>query len=290
MKDKKKYLLLFPIFSVLVFLFFLRYQNPAYRLHSFMKSGKIADNQNFIDSLDFSFENNLTFVNIKKWNDTDTQTVYRFLFDTGSPTYFSKKLTKNLALSEKFEIQDANGQKKEIPFFFTDFKIQNTVFEHIGAGELDMKSPKIDGIIGANLMQHCVWQIDYPKRKIYFSNRLEMLPKQAKTHQISFIRNIFRIPSIYLTINRFPRRPMALVSSSYPAAIVLDEQFSNLRNSMLFSDNEADTFSTLALGDLTIKEVSTTFSQQGQCYLGSVFFKNYVLTIDWGNRKIYLSQ
>lgn len=290
MKDKKTYLLPLLIFCGLLLFLLIRYQNVTYRLHSLMKSGKLVSHQDFVDSLDFSFENNLMFVNIKKWNDTDSQMAYRFLFDTGSPTYFSKKLTEKFEDKEKFGIQDEHGEKKEIAFFFTDFKIQNTVFEHIGVGEMEMKSPKIDGIIGANLMQHCVWQIDYPKRKVYFANRLEMLPKQANPHQISFIRNIFRIPCIYLTINRFPRKPMALISSSYPAAIVLDGQFSNLKKSMLFSDNEADTLALLALGDLTIEGVSTTFGQEQLCYLGSVFLKDYILTFDWTNRKIYISQ
>jgi len=291
MKDKKIYLPLLFAFATIIFLFFLRNQNHSYRLHALMKKGMLNE-QAFIDSLDFYLENGAVVVNIKEWASTNAAAPksYRFIIETSGATYFSKKLLAKLAAVEKLIVEDDKGQKKEIPFFLTDAKIQNSIFENIAVGELSNPPPTIDGVIGANLMQHCLWQIDYPKRKIYFSNQLAMLPKQAKVYPISFIRNIFRTPCIYLIINDFPRRPMAQVSTSKPVTILLDKQFSDLRAAMLFPKDSVGTANKLALGDLLIKNAHTAFSSQQQCYLGSEFFKNYILTIDWGNRKMYVSQ
>lgn len=287
MKDKYIYLPLLLAFAVGIFLFSLRNQSPSYRLHSLMKKGAV-DKQQFIDSIEFVMENGAIVVEIKHEKANFAKN-YRFIFETGSPTYFSKELLLEAALVEKLEVQNNNGQSKAVSFFLTHLQIRDINFGSVGVGELQTLPPNIDGIIGANLMQHCLWQIDYPKRKIYFASHQDFLPKQPKMHQVSFIRNIYRIPCIYLTINNFPRRPMAWVSTSKKTTVLLDQQFSNLRYAMAFPQDSA-TAERLAIGTLEVQKIPTTFSLGQQCYLGSEFLKNYVLTFDWSSRKMYIGQ
>lgn len=288
----KKYLHL-PILLALglVFLlFFIRNQQPSYRLHALMKKGKV-NKQQFIDSIDFVMENGAIIIEVgqKKNNGTSVPKKYRFVLETGSPTYFSKELLADSEVVEKLEVQDSSGQKAEVSFYSTRLTIQNIAFEGIGAGERRILPPNVDGVIGANLMQHCVWQIDYPKRKIYFASHQDFLPKQSQMHQISFIRNIYRVPCIYLTINNFPRRPMAWVSTSKKTTVLLDQQFSNLRNAMAFQQGSA-TAERLAIGTLEVQKIPIVFGLGQQCYVGSAFLKDYVITFDWRNRKMYIGQ
>ncbi len=302
------------IFRILLFLCFafalvLRSQNADYKLHRLMKKGKIFVNPttekgtDFIDSINFSFEDHLILLKIPVKTTDSSPDSLTLLVDTGSPTYLSPRLMQNLPFVGDFQMTDAKGNKKDVTFFLTNLKIQNTVFQEIAVGELEgseVSAKEIDGVIGANLMQHCLWQIDYARKKIYFSNQLSLLPTQPQTYPISFIKNIFSVPCVQLTINQFPQRPTFWVSTGNPYAISLNQYFTGLRYSAGFVD-EPDTlkvgqdiiFATttqhLEVGGRSVYAVPTLFSNAPNTRLGNEFLKNYVLTIDWANRKLYLT-
>lgn len=318
------------ILSFFVFILFLRNQNELYRLHQSMRQGKVTHRQGIIDSIDFFFERNHI---ILKLNDAcfsggtpfPNPNTYYFIFDTGSPTYFSKSLIAKLGLEKKinFTIQDDRGAKKNLPFYTAKVKLQSSNFQDIVIGELPkqiaLDSINIDGVIGANLMQHCAWQIDYSQERIYFANRIEALTLPKENYPIPFVRNIFRTPCIYLTINQFPRRPMALLSTGSPQAISLNAIFKSLHRSMKYLGREVDTvvvvtanqksilpsiyeFASvkdtivvgkareLAINTLAVYSVPTIFQSTLQNRLGNEFLKSYILTIDWQNRKLWLGK
>lgn len=288
----------------LAIVIFLRNQDANYQLYQLMKKGKTSSSQGFKDSIDFIFENNLIFINLKIKN-IDCF----FLFDTSSPTCISNALIQKLALKKQATVmtKDEKENWQEYDFFFTNIKIQNIDFKEIAVKKmptslpvLPSQIPRLDGIIGANLLQHCIWQIDYPKQKIYFADRLDLLPRPKYSFPVSFTRNVLRTPRIYLTINNFPKRPTALVSTGNTESIILNQYFSDIRFAMLFSTQtleskiitKNDTLwsgyaNTLAVTDLKANHVKTVFSNQKQCFLGNEFLKNYILTIDWKNRKMY---
>jgi hypothetical protein len=325
--------LLIPCLVLLFFVFilFLRNQNELYRLHQAMRQGKVTHHQDMVDSIVFFFKNNHIVLKLHDRcfsNNTSLptpNTYYHFIFDTGSPTYFSKNLISTLDLEAKgnFTIQDDRGTKKNLPFYTANITLQNSDFQDIVVGELPthiaLDSANIDGVIGANLMQHCIWQIDYSLQRIYFARRIEALTMPQENYPISFVRNVFRTPCIYLMLNQFPRRPMALLSTGSPQAISLNYIFKSLHRSMKYLGGEVDTvvvntanqknilpsiyefantYDTLivskarelAINDLTANGVPTVFQSTLQNRLGNEFLKSYILTIDWQNRKLWLGK
>ena len=293
MKNTPKLLmpLVMCLFIILTILF--RNQDANYQLHKLMKKGQIEQVNDFQDSIGFIFEGNLIFVQlyIKK-------VAYLFLFDTGSPTSFSKNLIQKLNLRKEATLclNNDKEERTEISLFSESLRINHTVFGEVMVQELaedlqkNYKIP-IDGIIGSNLMQHCIWQIDYKKQKIYLSNRLELLPTLPKRYFTSFTRNTERSPRIYLTINHFPKRPIALVSTGDTNGITLSQSFSSIRSMMLFPPLQEDSHfsyaNLLMIGDLKANHIKTNFSNSKQCILGNDFLKHYLVTLDWRKRKIY---
>ncbi len=322
--------LLIPCLVLLFFvlILFLRNQNGLYRLHQAMRQGKVAQRQGIVDSIDFFLKKNYIVLKLPntcfsdKLLPSNQPSCYHFIFDTGSPTYFSKNLINKLRLEPKsnFTIQDDRGTKRNLDFYLASIKLQNSDFQEVIIGELPkaltLDSINIDGVIGANLMQHCVWQIDYTKHRIYFAKGVETLVMPKENYPVSFIRNIFRTPCIYLMLNQFPRRPTALLSTGSPEAISLNYIFKSLHRSMKYLGREVDTVvahqkmaltpiyeftdvsDTLVVGkarelvinDFTAHGVPTVFQSTLQNRLGNEFLKFYILTIDWQNRKLWLGK
>jgi hypothetical protein len=302
------------LFLFLFVMLTLRNYSPDYQLYKLIKKGEIAhyatkQNTDFVDSIDFMLKNDLVLLKIPIQSTNQKQDSFTFVFDTGSPTYFSTNLLQRLeAMFEgNFQIGDEKGNKKEMAFFLTNFKIQSIVFQEIAVGKLSeneffinplTKMGKIDGVIGANLMQHCAWQIDYLRKKIYFARQINLLPKQPATSPIPFIKNIFSVPCTQLMVNNFPQRPTFLVSTGNASAILLNHYFTQLRYSAGFGGKMdslfvgSDTlFSSvtrqLQIGNRHIDSIPTLFSTVQNSRLGNAFLKNYVLTIDWQHRKLY---
>ncbi|GAB4190536.1 MAG: aspartyl protease family protein [Thermoflexibacter sp.] len=327
----KKLLIPFLVLLFFVFILFLRKQNELYRLHQSMRQGKLTERQGMIDSIDFFFKKNYIILKLvdtcfsKAIFLSKPNSYYYFIFDTGSPTYFSKSLIAKLGLEQisNFTIQDDRGAKRNLPFYIANITLQNSDFQDIVVGEMSqnitLDSILISGIIGANLMQHSAWQIDYQQQKIYFANKVEAFSMPIENYPIPFIRNIFRIPCIYLMLNQFPRRPVALLSTGSPQAISLNYIFKSLHRSMKYLGGEVDTVLVnvahqenilppiyefantndtlivgkareLAINDLTANGVPTVFHSTLQNRLGNEFLKSYILTIDWQNRKLWLGK
>ncbi len=322
--------LLIPCLVLLFFvlILFLRNKNELYRLYQAMRQGRVTQRQGTVDSIDFFLKKNYIVLKLPDTCFSDKPLLpnqpfyYHFIFDTGSPTYFSKNLINKLKLEPKsnFTIQDDRGTKRNLDFYLTSIKLQNSDFQEVIIGELPksltLDSINIDGVMGANLMQHCAWQIDYTKHRIYFAKEIEVLAMPKENYAVSFIRNIFRTPCIYLMLNQFPRRPTALLSTGSPEAISLNYIFKSLHRSMKYLGREVDTVvvhqkmasssiyeftdvsDTLVIGkarelvinDLTAHGIPTVFQSTLQNRLGNEFLKSYILTIDWQNRKLWLGK
>jgi hypothetical protein len=326
--NKKKLLIPCSILLFFILIISLRNRNELYRLHQVMRQGRVSQKQNRVDSIDFFFEKNYIVLKLpdtcfsNKALPSNQPFYYHFIFDTGSPTYFSKNLISKLRLEPKssFTIQDDRGTKRNLNFYLASIKLQNSDFQEIAIGELPksltLDSINIDGVIGANLMQHCAWQIDYTKYRIYFAKGIEALVIPKENYAVPFIRNIFRTPCIYVMLNQFPRRPTALLSTGSPEAISLNYIFKSLHRSMKYLGREVDTVvahqktasspiyeftnvsDTLVIGkarelvinDFTAHGIPTVFQSTLQNRLGNEFLKSYILTIDWQNRKLWLGK
>jgi hypothetical protein len=308
MGSQRKYIVpIFTLVSLLSFIF-IRKQNDTYQLHEIMKEGQMLSTKSFVDSLSFSFDNNLIILDIPSHNlgIKESNKIYHFLVDTGSPCFFSEELIKALGLERKWilplGIDDDEEGREKTDLFTAQIKLQNLVFQFITIGKLSKNKEKllskqtkthIHGIIGANLMQHCLWQIDYVQKKIYLSNQLDFLPKTKKKYSTTFIRDICRRPCIYLTINHFPRKPMAILSTGNPHSIVLNQTFKSLRKAMLYSKidtKEIENARSLIIGDLQVQDVPTFFEGKLKNYLGNGFGGQYTITIDWKSKRIWFGE
>lgn len=122
---------------------------------------------------------------------------YRLLFDTGAVSVISQPLADALNLPNIVERPIGSSTNAKQTSVFTKLDSINVAgidFLNVGAVVLDFNtSPElsclgmeIDGILGANMMSHGIWKIDYQKEEIHFTDNRSKLPFQEDTYEIAF--------------------------------------------------------------------------------------------------------
>lgn len=103
---------------------------------------------------------------------------YWFVFDTGASTcLISKEIAEQSKIITSISYKDANGSENKADIVLQNFEIGSIKFNDVATilGDLkfisELSCLKIDGIIGANLINLCNWQINPESQRIYFSKR-----------------------------------------------------------------------------------------------------------------------
>ena len=105
---------------------------------------------------------------------------YVFAFDSGATTcLISKEISINDSSIKTITYQDGYGNENKAELILKNYKIGNSSFNNIPTIVSDLKLVnelgciKIDGIIGANLINLCNWQIDPQKQIISFGRLMK---------------------------------------------------------------------------------------------------------------------
>jgi hypothetical protein len=305
--------------------------DPFYATKKLMKNGQlnetIAENITLQSNFEQANDNSCGFYTIKVQLLPDT-TTYNFLIDTGSPTVISPKIAQKLRLKTLATYQDNLYENHPI-FHITQLaavklpttskKLPSLVFQNIAAVVDSFSQASYlatyDGILGANLMQHAIWQFDGRGKQI---NLLAPQNSQqvAKTNKaLPFFRNIYRVPKFHAFINDYQMKQVFCLSTGFGGGIKIPsaewhrchalgidsakqtKEIANFcqKNYMLYKDanEQKDTLRSLSIDKFkadTIQkqQLQALFAAGNSWVVGNDLLKHFVVVIDWKQRKFYL--
>ena len=168
----------------------------ASQLPEFMNrlgGGRVAQS-GFKEVVDFTYTSGLIRVKARL---NEEEKERSFILDTYSVCLLREALLTIPGLDVLDASKDLGGKFEGTPMkaLFPKFgkvRIGRIVFENIGAMALSESSGNAvasmleDGVIGANLMRHCLWQIDFERKKITLADRIEAFEGLENAVRIPF--------------------------------------------------------------------------------------------------------
>ena len=278
-----------------------------------MKSGEIEQEE---FNLTIPFEYRLGLIILKV---TISGEEYDFLLDTGAPNVISKELAQKLELSNIFEQQVVDSQNEEANLGFLLIKklgIGGINFLNTGAAVADLKQSKevgclqIDGFIGSNLMRKAVWKFDYENQIITISNSVASLNISESSEKIPFFTDITGIPTIDITLNGVKEKnvivdlgsngDITLTKKTFDKLVETDPTISRAvsfgsSSFGLYGIGATDSIqhaliSDISFGDVALKNTVVEFTNESAITIGTNYFKNYDLIINWFDKEIILTK
>ena len=278
-----------------------------------LNSGKLAT-EFITDTIPFYYSNSkhiLIDVNVE-----GSDKKYPFILDSGASNFiFSNHV-------EEFDLE-TNGKSIGMGatgnIFFSNIreidslKINNLFFKDLNANEQELNFNCIDdvyGLIGAGLMQHLVWQIDFKTKQIIVSKRLEDLNIGENIIEIPLKENPYSHHlSMSVKFNNGRKNKSVLLDLGNSGILSIDEKLA-IEDSLNFKKKIIDGKISMGLGgeskslkkekyylidtihfnktSFNIQKVPVNTTPKGIDILGLGFFKNYKTTISWADKKLIL--
>lgn len=238
--------------------------------------------------------------------------LYDFILDTGATTIISKELANELNVQKmgSSEIEDINSAKTNLDFVILDnieiggINFNKTIGSILDLQEGDLACLEVDGLIGANLMRHAVWDFDFQNSTITIANDETQLdiPSNHSDSKI-FIGDAYQV-SIITEFNdeRVLNNLIDLGNTGNPKLTFLafkelkdsDREFKYIKGSggsgfgaFGRSTEKKDTYNakinTLKIENATIDNVIASV-EDGKTNLGLSVFKNYRIIFNWKKR------
>jgi hypothetical protein len=272
-----------------------------------LKQGEVVQ-KNFLEQVSFESRVGLIILNVKV-NGHD----YNFIFDSGAVNCVTKEVAKELALKPVInqKAEDSEGKTGGIQFAILDeLQIGKISFKNTSAAIIDLQAVpelaclKVDGLVGANLMRKLFWQLDYLKQTVTFSDHLDSLHVPKNAYNIPFKPELSGTPVVEVELdgmkskgNIFDTGSSGAVSLSGPTFRSYLEKHADIKYGRGFGSNSAGLYGAgtdttyaaklnLRMGSLELKD-QLVESKREKGNLGSDFFRDYVVTMDWKNQKMY---
>lgn len=181
----------------------LCYSQSPQQVLSWINTAK-AENTNFYYEIPFDYRNNLIVIPVRIGGQA-----YDYIFDTGGYNNITDPIQKknNFPVLTKQTVGSSNKLKSEINIVRVDtFAIGDLIFKDIAALQLDFsKSPTIQctidgGIIGASIIKNYIWQIDYTRKKIIVTDRIDKITGLEKAVRVPVTFNSRLMPYINIEI------------------------------------------------------------------------------------------
>jgi len=161
------------------------------------KAGEVADGS-FCETVDF--EQRKGFIIIKARINGEER---EFILDSGAPNLISKSLAEQIGLTKASEGRaiDSKGQIGFLEIVTLDtISIGSLSFTNTAAMvfELDsipdMYCMGVDGLIGANLMRHAIWDINFEDKDIILTDDLSRLENDNNSFAVDFTTDVQGTP------------------------------------------------------------------------------------------------
>ena len=276
-----------------------------------MKAGETKQKQ-FKTEVPFEMRMGLIILKVKV-NGVDAE----YLLDTGAPNVISKELAQTLKITSKASRKagDSQGKKSELGFAKINcINIGGIDFLETGTAIADLKQSaevaclKVDGLLGANLMRKAIWKFDYNKKIITICSSRDSLTMPAASKKIKFITDISGTPLIEVIYNGISDKNVEVDLGSNGDFNSSKTIFENLKKSGGFTQSTysygqdgsglygkaaTDTtfyamISSIKTGDVELNNQIVLFSKGKAKTVGTGYFKNNDLILDWGKNELLL--
>lgn len=243
---------------------------------------------------------------------------FLFYLDTGAPTAVSSRLARQL------EIKPVKlGERVDTLVTIDDLNFGGMSYNDVGgilvnSNDLFKRScTTIDGLVGANVMNKNIWQIDYVNKQIVVTNNMEDLRHIDSAIQIPFTTAPFtKTPILELTLDNGQTVQLVYDTGfngyvtlntdsadkfihSFPAEHVTRSL--SVGYSSILGDSVAKVIdtsyviqATLKSGNNVLGNVPVTYgryknySENKNGVIGNDFFKQSIVTLDWSTKTMYV--
>lgn len=283
----------------------------ATKMIKLLNKGEVKEDT-FLSEIPFEYRKGLIILKV-----TINEQIYDFLYDTGAPNVISKELASTLKVKPYVvnKTSDSQGKKEDIEYVILDkITVGSVNFLNTGAGIADLKRSsviaclKIDGIIGANLMQKAIWQIDYQNQVLRLSNTLSSFDTENGKH-IKFNQKLTGTPIVDVSLNGVISKDVTIDTGSNDDFGFSERTFKEFiktdstnkfvygvgtTTSGIYGVGGVDTIyystvPTLSFGEIELKNQSANFRKNQAITIGNEFFKNYDVTYNWPEREMILT-
>jgi predicted aspartyl protease len=246
----------------------------------------------------------------------------RLILDTGATLVLSSEVCDEMKLKTYFLPKNDNDTHVIGSVVVDELSIKDVVFKNVGALRLDSSNTmfsehctKIDGLLGSNIFQHGVLQINYAEKKIIFTNDIQKLHDMQNALHIQFPAERLYV-TIPIELNE--KEPISLLlDTGYNGFISFNAQDSKPilasyspdkiltytqkigYNSVFKETTTAQQDFKILLSNITldkeiVKDILLQFglfgnhSKRKNGVIGNGFLKNYIVTVDWLKGDMYL--
>ena len=238
---------------------------------------------------------------------------YRFLYDTGAPMVVSPELAEKLNMKRvaRKHVNDSQGKREKLDYVrINNFTLGNKTFNNLTAIVADLKRAPaincldIDGIIGANMMRFAIWEIDFVKEVLYFTNDFTGFTPDSLAHVLPFKTKATGTPVVTLVIDGDTLTDITFDTGSAGALSVYKrrlkkgkveaEKVSYGYHSQGLFGSTADTnyllHGSIGFGESVLPlAVLTLETTRAKDLLGQRFFQDYRVVLNWQEKKAYLT-
>lgn len=237
---------------------------------------------------------------------------HNFIFDSGAFTIVSSELKGQLNEKKSkiiFEGVDANNAKSKMEVFSTDhFQISDLTIKDVNFSFADISwmsgraCKKISGIFGANMMKDKVWRIDFKTKTINVFEKSQELSNNFAA--VSFSQENFTgVPKINVKIRNHnidfifdTGSGMGFTINEKSYNQIKDKDFltfegllSQSLNSIVKGQRQVDLME-VELGNTKLGDQIIDSSSDSPNLIGTKFIENYLVDLDFINKKIILGK
>lgn len=272
---------------------------------SFLLQSSIQNESGYVTDLPMIDNiNNFIIINLK----IDGKNL-NFIYDTGSMlSAISKEAVGNTKYLKKISVTDGSGKDEKVNTVKKDIELNDILFKQIGFVVIDFEHInkysciQIDGILGANAILLCNWQINPSKGILKLSDAPFTLGSEPLEIDLKFYKNILPIVELNFGGDKF----MTLLDTGYSETLSINKDFysnsKKFKQLTTYSGNGIFTGTYKKLIEQEIKKVEldsikidTNIFTNVESYitdekplLGNGFLKDYITTINIENNKLYL--
>ena len=266
--------------------------------------------------VEIPFEDKFGLIIIKVELNNET---YDFVLDSGASNVLSEKLAKRLGSKGLFTVNNGDSQGNTQPMGFTkieELSIGGIKFAGTGSGitsfnqSIDLGCIDVDVIIGSNLMRLAVWKIDFRNQIITITNSKESLSLGTKPKKIPFYTyGEEDKPFCNIKINGVEEKNVIIdtgsngdFSLSYGSYEKIQKELPKNKKAIEYGSGGSGAYGygkmdstyylqagSLSIGEIGLNNQIIKFSKSIVPSLGTAFFRNYDLVMNWKDKELLLS-
>jgi predicted aspartyl protease len=260
------------------------------------KNGYVKQKDYFVE-IPFNYVDKHIYIEV-----TISDKKYNFLFDTGYEiTTIDPKIANeiNYKLIKEISITGSSiANQKASLIELPNITISNLNFEEIYGMIQDLSymketaaTKKINGVIGNNLMRKSKWQIDYTKKVIRISSKIDKFENIQTAKTIELNNKDWGLGYVNIELNNQKHKfVFDLGSSGELTANHSFVKFLKEKDTIIQQEKQTFLVGKIKIGEIELNNKSITLEKYVSSLLGNAFFENYLLTIDWDKKILFLNQ